>query len=257
MSSDFSDQIDIIPHSDPNVFSMAQRVMLAQTQLQLASAAPQIHNLREAYFRMYQALGTQNIPDILPPNEPENSKDPATENADALIGAPLKAFIHQDHEAHIATHMAFMQNPIFQNNQQAMLVLQTHIQEHFAMQYRQQVEQMIGQPLPTEGEQIPPELENQIAQAAAQATAQISQQAQAFAAQQGEGGIDPLLQIRMKELELKERDLQRKEAEAQSRLAFDTKKEQVKTVLEETKISQDASQAAERIAVQREKMRVQ
>ena len=257
MSSDFSDQIDIIPHSDPNVFSMAQRVMLAQTQLQLASAAPQIHNLREAYFRMYQALGTQNIPDILPPDEPENSKDPATENADALIGAPLKAFIHQDHEAHIATHMAFMQNPIFQNNQQAMLVLQTHIQEHFAMQYRQQVEQMIGQPLPVEGDQIPPELENQIAQAAAQATAQISQQAQAFAEQQGEGGIDPLLQIRMKELELKERDLQRKEAESQSRLAFDTKKEQVKTVLEETKISQDAVQAAERISVEREKMRVQ
>jgi hypothetical protein len=253
--NDFSDQIDVLPNSDPNVFSMAQRVMMAQTQLQLATSAPQIHNLREAYFRMYQALGVQNIRDILPATEPENSKDPATENADALIGAPLKAFIHQDHEAHVATHMAFMQNPIFQNNQEAMLVLQSHIQEHFAMLYRQQVEQMIGRPLPTEGEQIPPELENQIAQAAAQATQQISAQAQQFAAQQGEGGIDPLVQIRMKELELKERDMQRKEAEAQSRLAFDMKKEQVKTILEETKIEQDSSQAAERIQVQREKMR--
>ena len=255
--SDFGEQIDVLPHSDPNIFSMAQRVMMAQTQLQLATSAPQIHDLHEAYYRMYQALGVQNIEDILPPSEPENSKDPATENADALIGMPLKAFIHQDHEAHIATHMAFMQNPIFQNNQQAMLVLQSHIQEHFAMQYRQQVEQMIGRPLPTEDEQIPPELENQIAQAAAQATQQISAQAQAFAQQQGEGGIDPLLQIRMRELELKERDLQRKEAEAQSRLAFDKQKEQVKTVLEETKISQDAAQAAERIQVQREKMRIQ
>ena len=255
--SDFSEQIDVLPHSDPNIFSMAQRVMMAQTQLQLATSAPQIHNLHEAYFRMYQALGVQDISDILPPNEPKNSKDPATENADALVGAPLKAFIHQDHQAHIATHMAFMQNPIFENNQQAMLVLQSHIQEHFAMQYRQQVEQIIGRPLPTEDEQVPPELENQIAQAAAQATQQISEQARAFAEQQGEGGIDPLLQIRMKELELKERELQRKEAESQSRLAFDKQKEQVRTVLEETKIQQDASQAEERIAVQREKMRIQ
>jgi hypothetical protein len=255
--NDFSDQIDILPHSDPNVFSMAQRVMMAQTQLQLATSAPQIHNLREAYFRMYQALGVQNIKDILPVTEPENSKDPATENADALIGAPLKAFIHQDHNAHIAAHMAFMQNPIFQNNQQAMLVLQSHIQEHFAMLYRQQVEQMIGRPLPAEGEQVPPELENQIAQAAAQATQQISAQAQQFAQQQGEGGVDPLLQIRLKELELKERDMQRKEAESQSRLAFDVQKEQGKSILEKTKIAQDASQAAERIQVQREKMRVQ
>jgi len=254
---DFSAQIDVLPHSDPNVFSMAQRVMMAQTQLQLATSAPQIHDLREAYFRMYQALGIQDIKDILPVTEPENSKDPATENADALIGAPIKAFIHQDHEAHIATHMAFMQNPIFQNNQQAMLLLQSHIQEHFAMLYRQQVEQLIGRPLPGDDEQVSPELENQIAQAAAQATQQISAQAQQFAAQQGEGGIDPLLQIRMKELELKERDMQRREAEAQSRLAFDMQKEQVKTGLEETKIQQDASQAAERIAVQREKIRVQ
>ena len=255
--SDFSEQIDVLPHSDPNIFSMAQRVMMAQTQLQLATSAPQIHDLNEAYYRMYQALGVQNIEDLLPPSEPENSKDPASENADALIGAPLKAFIHQDHEAHIATHMAFMQNPVFQNNQQAMLVLQSHIQEHFAMLYRQQVEQMIGRPLPTEDEQVPPELENQIAQAAAQATQQISAQAQQFAQQQEQGGIDPLVQIRMQELELKERDMQRKEAESQSRLAFDVQKDQTKTALEEIKIQQDAAQAAERVSVQREKMQVQ
>ena len=255
--TDFSDQIDVIPHSDPNIFSMAQRVMMAQTQLQLATSAPQIHNLEEAYTRMYQALGVQNIQDLLPPSDPEHSKDPASENADALIKQPLRAFIHQDHQAHIATHMAFMQNPIFANNQEAMLVLQSHIQEHFAMGYRQQVEQMIGRGLPTEDEQVSPELENQIAQAAAQATQQISAQAQEFAQQQEEGGIDPLVQIRMQELALKERDMQRKEAEAQSRLAFDMKKEQVKTALEETKIQQDAAQAAERISVQRDKLRVQ
>ena len=255
--TDFSDQIDVLPHSDPNIFSMAQRVMMAQTQLQLATSAPQIHNLEEAYTRMYQALGVQNIQDLLPPSDPEHSKDPASENADALITRPLRAFIHQDHQAHIATHMAFMQNPIFANNQEAMLVLQSHIQEHFAMGYRQQVEQMIGRELPTEDEQVSPELENQIAQAAAQATQQISAQAQEFAQQQEEGGIDPLVQIRMQELALKERDMQRKEAEAQSRLAFDMQKEQVKTALEETKIQQDAAQAAERISVQRDKLRVQ
>ena len=254
--NDFSDQIDIVPHSDPNVFSMAQRIMLSQTQLQLATSAPQIHNLREAYFRMYQALGTQNITDILPPDEPENSKDPATENADALIGKPVKAFIFQDHGAHIAAHMAFMENPIFQNNQEAMLVLQSHIQEHFAMQYRQEVERMIGRPLPEEGEQLPPELENQIAQAAAQATAQISEQAKAFAMQQGESGIDPLVQIRMQELQLKEREMQRKEAESAARLAFDVGKEQGRMGLEESKLRQDANQAAERIDVQRDKLDV-
>ena len=252
--NDFSDQIDIVPHSDPNVFSMAQRVMLAQTQLQLATSAPQIHNLREAYFRMYQALGTQNIKDVLPPDEPENSKDPATENADSLVGKPVKAFIFQDHGAHIAAHMAFMQNPIFQNNQQAMLVLQSHIQEHFAMQYRQEVERMIGRPLPEEGEQLPPELENQIAQAAAQATAKISEQAQAFAAQQGESGIDPLVQIRMQELQLKEREMQRKEAESAARLAFDVGREQGRMGLEEAKLRQDSNQAAQRIDVQRDKL---
>tara|TARA_R110000787_G_scaffold208201_3_gene318136 strand:- start:1390 stop:2883 length:1494 start_codon:yes stop_codon:yes gene_type:complete len=255
--TDFSDQIDVLPHSDPNIFSMAQRVMMAQTQLQLATSAPQIHNLEEAYTRMYRALGVQNIEDLLPPSDPENSKDPASENADALIKRPLRAFIHQDHQAHISTHMAFMQNPIFANNQEAMLVLQSHIQEHFAMGYRQQVEQMIGRELPTEDEQVSPELENQIAQAAAQATQQISAQAQEFAQQQEEGGIDPLVQIRMQELALKERDMQRKEAESQSRLAFDMQKEQVKTALEEAKIQQDSAQAAERISVQRDKMRVQ
>ena len=255
--TDFSDQIDVLPHSDPNIFSMAQRVMMAQTQLQLATSAPQIHNLEEAYTRMYRALGVQNIEDLLPPSDPENSKDPASENADALIKRPLRAFIHQDHQAHISTHMAFMQNPIFANNQEAMLVLQSHIQEHFAMGYRQQVEQMIGRELPTEDEQVSPDLENQIAQAAAQATQQISAQAQEFAQQQEEGGIDPLVQIRMQELALKERDMQRKEAESQSRLAFDMQKEQVKTALEEAKIQQDSAQAAERISVQRDKMRVQ
>jgi len=253
--TDFSEQIDVLPHSDPNIFSMAQRVMMAQTQLQLASSAPQIHNMHEAYYRMYQALGIQNIDDILTPTEPKNSKDPATENADALLNGPLKAFIFQNHEAHIATHMAFMQNPIFQNNQQAMLLLQAHIQEHFAMQYRQQVEQLIGRPLPSEDEQVPPELENQIAIAAAQATQEISAQSQAFAQQQGEGGIDPLLQIRMKELELKERDLMRKESESQARLAFDVQKEQTRTDLEETRISQDGHQHAQRIAVQEQKLR--
>ena len=111
--------------------------------------APQIHDLQEAYRRMYSALGVQNIDSILPPKAEMVPKDPATENGEALMAKPLKAFPQQNHDAHVATHSAFLQDPNMQKNQIVMQTLMAHMQEHLALKYRQQVEQIIGQPLPS------------------------------------------------------------------------------------------------------------
>jgi hypothetical protein len=203
-ASDFDDRVDIIPVSDPNIFSMSQRVIMAQSQLQMAQQAPQIHNLHEAYYRMYVALGIQNIEATLPNPDPELSKDPASENADALIGRPVRAYAHQNHQAHLTAHTSFLNNPIIQQNQQVGQVLQSHIQEHLALQYRQQVEELMKQQLPPEGQQIPPEAENKIAQAAAQATEQLTKEAQEMMAKQQQmGQFDPMVQIKQQEVAIK------------------------------------------------------
>jgi chaperonin GroES len=186
---DFSNQVDVIPISDPNIFSTTQRIILAQTQLQMAQSAPEIHNLKEAFRKMYLALNIRDIDDILIPDAPPAPKDPIQENQDALTKKPLEAFIQQNHDAHIQTHMAFIENPNTEKNQEAVAALQAHIQQHQALKYRIQVEQILAQQgveLPKPGQdgklpQLPPEAESQIAMAAAQATQQITGQEQALA----------------------------------------------------------------------------
>ena len=250
-ASDFDDRVDIIPVSDPNIFSMSQRVIMAQSQLQMAQQAPQIHNLHEAYYRMYVALGIQNIEEILPNPDPELSKDPASENADALIGRPLRAYAHQNHQAHLTAHTSFLNNPIIQQNQQAGQVLQSHIQEHLALQYRQQVEELMKQQLPPEGQQIPPEAENKIAQAAAQATEQLTKEAQEMMAKQQQmGQFDPMVQIKQQEVAIKGQEVQRKQQDSQQKQAVDIEKEKMKATVDMNKIRSDEK-------IQREKMRSQ
>ena len=204
---DFDDRVDVIPTSDPAMFSMSQRISMAQTQLQLAQAAPQIHDLQEAYRRMYSALGVQNIDSILPPKAEMVPKDPATENGEALMAKPLKAFPQQNHDAHVATHSAFLQDPNMQKNQIVVQTLMAHMQEHLALKYRQQVEQIIGQPLPAEGMTLPPEQEAMLSQATAQATQEISQMAQQIA---GTGQFDPLVKLKEQELQIEAAEVQRK-----------------------------------------------
>ena len=121
MQADFDGRVDILPVSDPNIFSMAQRLSLAQTQLQLAQAAPQIHNVREAYRRMYDALDIKNIEAILPAPPSTTACDPATENGNALKGMPLQVFPEQDHEAHVRAHIPFLSNPAAQANPQGFI----------------------------------------------------------------------------------------------------------------------------------------
>jgi hypothetical protein len=204
--TDFDDRVDIIPVSDPNIFSMAQRVMLAQQELQMAQAAPEIHNLREAYKRMYEALEIKNIELILPPLEEVPPRDPISEQTAAMMGQPIRAFPFQNHEAYISAHVAFLQNPTMQQNPVALQAVQANIQEHQAMLYKQQIEQVMGQPLPElESGQMPPEIMNQIALAAATATQEVTGQAQALAKAQENAEIDPIVEVKREEIAQRDR----------------------------------------------------
>ena len=211
MQQDFDGRVDILPVSDPNIFSMSQRLTLAQTQLQLAQAAPQIHNQYEAYRRMYDALDVKNIDGILPPPQPPAPVDPATENANSMKGAPLQVFPEQDHEAHLVVHALFLSNMVAQANPQGFLLLQSHVQEHVSALARDQVTkffQTMIQEAVARGEQ-PPQIAPQAVEAA------ISQQIgeilkEILPAIEPAQKPDPLVAIREKELENDTAELQRK-----------------------------------------------
>jgi len=236
-ATDFDAKVDIVPVSDPNIFSMAQRVMLAQQELEMARAAPEIHDLREAYRRMYEALEVKNIDALLPPQAEVPARDPITEQQAALTGQPIQAYVFQNHDAYIASHTAFLQNPMVQQNQSATVTIQANIQEHQAMKYRQQIEQAIGQPLPQMGEgEMPPEVMNQIATAAAQATQQVTGQEQALIQAQQNAQVEPLVQ-------LKQAEIQQKAQSDQLKAEVDLLKQQSTEAIAEMKIAQQREQA--------------
>ena len=260
-AQDFDDRVDVLPVSDPNIFSMSQRVMMAQTQLQLAQSAPQLHNMRQAYRDMYTALGVQHIDNLLEPEEKESPKNPVQENQDALMSKPLKAFIEQNHDAHVQTHMSFLQNPNVQQNPEAGSVLQAHVQEHQALKYRIQVEQILTQQgiqLPQPGPdgqlpQLPPEAENQIAMAAAQATQQITGQEQALIQAQQMAQQQPQMELAQKQLELQEQEIQRKTQSDQLKAQTDLEKAQIEADVDMFKAEKNEDIAQQRIAANREK----
>ena len=239
---DFDDRVDIIPVSDPNIFSMAQRVMLAQQELQIAQAAPEIHNLREAYRRMYEALEIKNIDLILPPPAEVPPRDPVSEQQAAILGQPIKAFEFQNHEAYVAAHGAFVQNPMIQQNQAAIQAVSSNIQEHQAMLYRQQVEQALGQQLPPleELQNMPPEqsqqIMNQIALAAADATQKVTGQQQALAQAEQNAQVDPIIEVKEKEI------AQKAQGDA-LRAQVDQAKIESQEAIAEMKVAQDREEA--------------
>ena len=211
MAQDFDGRVDVLPVSDPSIFSMAQRLSLAQTQLQLAQAAPQMHNMYEAYRRMYDALDIKNIDNILPPPQPPAPMDPGTENAKVLMGQPLQAFPPQDHMAHIRVHAAMLQQPATASNPQAFMMLQAHVQEHVAMHARDLVQEMFNgviQEAQMQGEMIPQidpaALEAAVAQQIADTTEQLAPLL--VPPQQP----DPLVAIRQQELQNDTQEIQRK-----------------------------------------------
>lgn len=223
MREDFSNNIDVIPVSDPNISSSAQRMMRAEALLRFATQQPDQHNLREAYRQMYVEMGVadEKIELLLAPERAKPMPlDPLTENQNAIVGMPLIAGAYQDHDAHIAAHA-----PIAQDNP----ALQAHINEHLALKMRQQVEQMIGQPLPPPGMPMPPEMENQIAVMVAKAMQQLAP------SYKPQPEVDQMAQVEMQKLQAKEADSQRDaeveiakaQMEAQSDAANRTSREKI------------------------------
>ena len=222
--------VEVIPVSDPNSSTMAQRVVQYQTVLQMAQATPQIYDLPQLHRQMIEVLGIKNADKLVPTEEDIKPIDPVSENMDALVGSPIKAFIFQDHQAHIATHQAFMQDPqiaqtIGQNPManQIMSALQAHIAEHTAFMYRQQMELKIGAALPPPGEELPEEVATLLAQTMSDAAIQLTQQKQQQAAEQQaqQQAQDPVFQMKQAELQLKQGELQRKATKDAADVAID------------------------------------
>jgi len=207
---DFDSSVDVIPVSDRNIFSMTQRITLAQAQLQMAQAAPELHNLRESYRKMYIALNIKDIDALLPPEEEVPPRDPISDQQAAMTGNPIKAYPFQNHEAYIGAHSAFMQNPMVQQNPIATQAIGANIQEHQSMLYRQQIEQAMGQPLPPLDQPMPPEMMNEIAMMAAQATQQVTGQAQAMAQAQAAAQQNPQMEMFQQQLQLEKEQLMQK-----------------------------------------------
>ena len=231
--------VDVIPVSDPNSSTMAQRVVQYQAVLQMAQSAPQIYDLPQLHRQMIEVLGVKNAEKLVPMKDDLTPTDPVSENMDALTGKPMKAFMYQDHDAHIATHQSFMQDPqvaqmIGQNPQaqQIMASLQAHIAEHLAFSYRKQMEEKIGAPLPAPNEPLPEDIEVSLAQVMAKAGAQLSQAKQQQAAQAAaqQQMQDPTFQLQQQELAIKQAEVQRKaqkdQVDAQLRMAEQERKSQ-------------------------------
>jgi hypothetical protein len=214
---DFDDRIDVLPMADPNLFSMAQRVTLAQTQLQIAQSNPQMHNIYEAYRRVYESLGTKNIDMLLTMPQLPQPTDPAKENSEALKMQLLQVFAEQDHDAHIQAHTIFMQTRMVQINPQVYALMQSHISEHISFKATLEVQQMVLQDarLQMMAQQDPQAMQvlvnNMIAQKVVEYTAQLQQ----MEAQVNNQQQDPLIRLKQQEIDLRAMDLQRKAQEAQ------------------------------------------
>ena len=251
--------VEVIPVSDPNSSTMAQRVVQYQTVMQMAQAAPQIYDLPQLHRQMIEVLGIKDADKLVPTTDDMKPTDPVSENMNVIVGKPMKAFIYQDHAAHLATHQAFMQDPsimafIGQNPaaQQIMGALTAHMAEHVAFQYRQEIELKMGVPLPPPNEDLPEEFEVQLAGLLAQAGSQLTQekQAQAAQAQAQQKAQDPIIQMQQAELQLKQGELQRKAAKDamegaldQERLSLDKQKATTTATLESARIASQNQQA--------------
>jgi hypothetical protein len=225
------DVVEVIPVSDPNAATMAQKVVQYQAALQLAQGAPQLYDLPQLHRQMLEVLGIKNYQKLVPVQEDMKPRDPVTENMNLLRQKPVKAFLYQDHRAHIAVHMSAMQDPhiqqmVGQNPQVAQMIagaVSAHIAEHLGMEYRKQIEERMGILLPEYKEDadepmMTPDVEIQVSQLAAQAAQQLLQQHMSEVQQQKaqQQAQDPLIQLQQQELQLKAQDLQRKAAKDQS-----------------------------------------
>jgi hypothetical protein len=289
------DNVDVIPVSDPNAATMSQKVVQYQAVMQMAQANPQIYDQVELNKQMLEVLGVKNISKLIPSSDDQKPKDPVSENMNIINGKPVKAFIYQDHQAHIQVHMTAMQDPkILQmvgQNPQAQAIqaaAMAHINEHVAFEYRKQLEEQLGVPLPKPDETLPEDIEFELskvmAEAAKKLSAKSASEAQQEQAQQQQQ--DPIIQMQQQELQLKAQDLQIKQQktmadiqadqarleldkmriESQERIAgaqiganavMDDKQLEAKQLLEGTRIGVEAVRASDQLEHQKEQSKRQ
>jgi hypothetical protein len=247
------EHVDIIPVSDPNAATMAQRIMQYQAVIQLAAQAPQIYDLPQLHRQMIEVLGVKNADKLVPLPEDQHPKDPVSENMAFLRMEPTKAFIYQDHDAHIATHMSFIQDPMImqmigQNPmaQQIASAVQAHVAEHLSFLYRKKIEEQIGVPLPPPNEKLPDDVEVEISRLTAQAGTQLLQMnmAQAKQAQAMQQAQDPMVQMQQAELQIKAEEVKRKAAKDAADIAL----AQARLQVEQERIAVEARKEQQRIA---------
>jgi hypothetical protein len=237
------DNVDVLPVSDPNAATMAQKIVQYQAVIQLAQGAPQIYDMPYLHRQMLEVLGIKNASKLVPLKDDEDRKprDPVSENMDVINGKPVKAFIYQDHDAHLVTHMSFMNDPKIQqalgqnpNAQTMMAAMMAHINEHIAFQYRKQIEEQAGVPLPPPDADMDEQTELQISRLTAMAAQQLLQKDQAEMAQQQamQTAQDPIVQMQMQELEIKKGELELKK----TKLAIEAAEKQDRIELEQQRI---------------------
>ena len=265
------DSVDVIPVSDPNSSTMAQRVVQYQAVLQMSQSAPQIYDLPQLHRQMIEVLGVRNADKLVPTEEDAKPVDPVSENMNALVGKPMKSFIYQDHDAHIGTHMSFMQDPmvaqmIGQNPQaqQIMASLQAHIAEHLGFSYRKQIEERLGVEMPPPNEELSEVVEVNLARLVADAGKQLTaaHKQQAAQKQAQEQAQDPVLQLRREEVAVKQAEVQRKAQKDQADAALQqadlqrkAQKDQVDAAIDAQRV--ETEQAGVLVQAAKDKVKVQ
>jgi len=258
-SEDFDERVDVIPVSDPNASTMSQRIMQYQAALALSQQAPQMYDLPELHRQMLDVLGIKDADKIIPLSKNMKPRDPVTENMDVLNGKPLKAFLYQDHEAHIQVHMMAIKDPKIQQlvsqspmAQTIAAAMASHVQEHLGFQYRKEIEQQLGIELPPPGEEMPEELEIKLSGLVAQAAQRlynkdIAEEQQKKVQEQLQ---DPNIQMQQAELQLRAQDLERKTTADKTRVVSDMAKAEMRQETETKRINTQAEIDAMRLGIE-------
>jgi hypothetical protein len=258
VSEDFDDRVDIIPVSDPNAGTMAQRIMQYQAALQLSAQAPQMYDLPLLHRQMLEVLNIRDAEKIVPTEDDIPPTDPVSENMNIINGEPVKAFIYQDHEAHIQVHMSAVEDPKIQellskapDAGKIQGIFAAHVQEHIAFQYRQEIEKELGTKLPIPGEALPEDIEYRISELAAPAAAQLlgKNQQEAQMKQNQQMMEDPVVQMQQRELQLKEMEAQGKMMMEQARMQLEAQKAMAKATLDQEKLDQERDLKEAELAV--------
>ena len=252
------DLVDVIPVSDPNATTMAQRVVQYQAALQLAQGAPDLYDLPLLHRQMLEVLGIKNVEKIIPLEDDFKPEDPVSENMAILKSKPVKAFLYQDHKAHIQTHMNLVQDPLIQkmvgqspNAAALQAAMQAHIAEHMAFQYRVEIEKMLGVALPPEDDQLPEDVEVELSRLIAQASDKLLQKDKGIAQQEQaqQQAQDPIVQMQQAELQLKQAEFQHKKAIEEAELALKTQVELARNERENKRIDSQAEIAGATLAI--------